>query len=418
MCLEGKQQHKWKQIGSCSLQCLVCRECYYQKQWDELVATTTPKVTTMGGGSGEGEEKNEQHCIDIKYEPMGRFVLYCDGSLAGMQNAMDLLSAAAERLAAATPNPKWNLGTQAAYERLGRALGLTAPTAPPTPMDTEELSKKYTTDELIQAAQLRIQREDYEPTDFAMGVKRHAQALRDAVCGPGQLTKDDLRRFSLTELLAHLNERTAATKTVGGSFDGGVHDAVRQLHERVNGSKPRGVWCKSLTPEEITDLADQTFSIDLMRALEDRLKRYLAGPLSRNSMEETKLRELVARYTAPELQQPVAASPPPAAAPAEPLKLAQRLAAFVTLRAELEKACVDFDAVEPTTSYGTVLFRAALLGKRRGGQSGKAVVKSWDDGTPEHAKYMEQGFVMHQYSDIVPAVDPTKESLVFRIMEF
>lgn len=346
MCREGKSSGQYS--PGYLYHCKLCGGSYHATDWEALkpVEPKGAQTTTMGGDSEE-----EKHTIDINYYPAGLFGLYCDGRAANMHEAMNLLSAAAERLNATTPDYQWSSGTQAAYERLGRALGV-YPAAPPP------------------------------------------------------LSIDDLKRFSLQELLAHLNNRTSkAERAAQCAWISEVQDAVRQLHERVCGGPPTATPAAAKTQLTVEQLVDGSTIRTLLDAVEVRSKRACCrSKFKPFDNTATKLRQLLDEYVEKDT---------PAAAPAEEppkVKLAQRLAAFVEEKQSLEKAMREaheaaFADVKWTKSAMRELFVAALADSR-----GYMIrvptreVRGWNDGSAQRM-FEDAGFAVDSYSGIRTMID-------------
>lgn len=355
MCLEGKEQSKCKQTGAYQLQCCVCKVIYSQKEWDELVAEPNA-TTTMGGDSkGDSSSDNEVHTVVLTVFPAKTFGYKLDGGPTNMSRVMDMMSKALEDWNAEFKHQPalkwWSPGTQAAYERLGRALGVAVP-AP-------------------------------------------------AAASP-PLSIDDLKRFSLRELLAHVNERTASRPYHAGWISETV-DAVRQLHERVCGKVVAVEATPVHPPGECVRLpvtADNLDDLDLTMAQLRRLavrqldKYWSDGMFSETDPVRKEWLEMIEGRTRRAL----------VAAPAEPpkVKLAQRLAAFVEERAALQadaKALHEkaFPNITWDTSVMTNVVQCALTGCR----SYSAIFKpgignshpAWMDGSAQRY-FEENGFIV------------------------
>lgn len=142
MCLLGKEKSEWSAVGAFQVRCNICNRLYRRAEWDRLHKSNTPEATTTMGGDSKGDSSsdNEVHTVVLTVFPAKTFGYLLDGGPCNMCNVMDVMSKAVEDYCAEVKRQPalkwWSPGTQAAYERLGRALGVAVPA--PAAMNTEE----------------------------------------------------------------------------------------------------------------------------------------------------------------------------------------------------------------------------------------------------------------------------------------
>ena len=415
MCREGKSSGQYS--PGYLYHCKLCGGSYHATDWEALkpVEPKGAQTTTMGGDSkGDSSSDNEVHTIVLTVYPNKTFGYKLDGGPTNMSRVMDMMSKALEDWNAEFKHQPalkwWSPGTQAAYERLGRALGVAVPA--PAAMNTEELSQQHTVNELLCAAHRRIKSLTM-PLHFDADAKLHAKCVFDTVCGEDPLVSiDDLKRFSLQELLAYLNGRTEATKAAGGSFDGGVHVALRELHERVCGSATPPVCvhppgeCVRL-PVKPIELYEQVgiatlFDAAIVAANYEAKKK---GRCADGDWATEEQRGCV------ECLHLMVCGRQTVSAPTEPLKLAQRLAAFVDERAALEQATRSWfdanvkDLPAATGGWDASMIRLILTAAMSGRRVTGAVAQSfrpgsWEAGGAIRRVYEDAGFGMILLPDI------------------
>jgi len=428
MCLEGVKRDRWGPIvvrneravrAGVKVSCRVCQLEYTVEQWDKLVSefVNNPEVyettttTTMGGDSkGDSSSDNEVHTVVLTVYPNKSFAYLMDGAACNLCNIMDMMSKATEEYVAtakaATLEPVFASGTRNAYERLGRALGVAVPA--PAAMNTEELSQQHTVNELLCAAHRRIKSLTM-PLYFDADAKLHAKCVFDTVCGENPPLYD-LARFSLQELLAHLNNRTSkAERAAQCAWISEVQDAVRQLHERVCGSATPPVCvhppgeCVRL-PVAFNDLDDLDLSMPQLRRLAVlQLDKYWPdGMFSETDPVRKDWLEMIEGRTRRAL----------VAAPAEPpkLKLAQRLAAFVEEKQSLEKAMREmhetvFTDIPWSSSAVNKIWSGSVVGSRTHlFTMVPPGVRGWDDGRAQRM-LQDAGFKVDSHTNVRAKID-------------
>jgi len=391
MCLEGKSTDSKQTVlaGIFGIQCLKCKQLYTSKQWNDL------ETTTMGGSSESSDDGYLVHKFELASYVDKIPEFFRDGVRVNLGGVLTPISEALERYPAVMGVPiKW-LGSQQDYERLGRAMGL-APAAVPE-------SKTAETVEHLDDGCVRVGGIKYAPVlghgmaktlaenySYAELGRALAQRMRQ-ISTPGFFAP-----FEATDYIAerlgyerkgkldahdHLQQAVAALSESSVARDSPLHALIEQLAARVVPAAPD----KRLGEIPLDLVAVQV----LLQHVDERTRPYASHDRSSwDPMVKTLVSRLYERVIGKPDVEPL---PPVASEP--PLKLAQRLAAFVAERAALDKACKEFDESSPKTNWARVAFISAVdYGTRKASGHYSAPMDGWAETGTQRAKYMEEGF--------------------------
>lgn len=425
MCIEGytKKGSVFVESGAVpaldKVRCLACgvhytRESWavYYSHWQAKAKKEAVTTTTMGGGSEDGVEK---HAAELRTYPDKRFYWSIDGAGCNMSNVMDMVSKAAEDWASTlVAAPVWADGTKEAYKRLGHALGLVPPpaAAPVAAAETVE----HLDDGCVRVGGVRYVpvlghgvpkalAEHYSYMNLAHALAQRMKMFDTAnYFSPTEDTQYIAERLGyerktppkLLDAHDHLQQAVAALSESSVARDSPLHALIEQLAARVvklPESEEDRFWRHAKHDAE-----------QLITRAAEMLERSAEFHPQRGSMTGNAIERLVALMK----PGPAEAPPPP------PMKLAQRLAAFVEERDAMELAVRDWfektvvpassSASRPvwSNSIGFRLVRAAIQGRRKVCyQFDKTTSESWADGAGVHLAYEDAGFSVLFESNVV-----------------